>query len=253
MLSLSHGRGFPPPQTPLILRQTDRLRHKTVSRNQRSSVHFPSAFMCNTGPSLALRSWLICTLSPACCPALLAPPRYRERGKGKESHEVQPNTPEEFSPTEWEHCGAAQTNSGVCVPTKVPKGRGEVKKQEHQPLDCCCCSSSTLTSHYPQPGEQGTFVGVKVCGGAAVSLVASHQTPPVADVFAGLECKSWSLKDAIYTFVNIQECRQKHKQALHMHTQYIQHTSSKADNTLPTIVSQEKLLTAQPIKEKLWV
>ena len=42
--------------------------------------------MCNTGPSLALRSWLICTPSPACCPALLRSARLAtlQREEGKE-------------------------------------------------------------------------------------------------------------------------------------------------------------------------
>lgn len=87
---------------------------------------------------------------------LLTSQRYREREqKEGESHKVQSNT------AEWEDCGAGQTNSVVCANKSSQRSTGEVKEQEYQLLDHRS-SSSTLTSHDPQPGEQRSFVGVKV-------------------------------------------------------------------------------------------
>lgn len=115
----------PPHQTHFI----DGVSHQTLSRKQRSSVHFPSAFMCNTGPSLALQELInlftICSFLALPCPSLPASQPHRERRKAKETHKVQSNTPEDFSPTEWAYCEAAQTV--VCVPAKFPRGAEETQ------------------------------------------------------------------------------------------------------------------------------
>lgn len=64
---------------------SDRLSHQTLAWFHRSSVHFPSAFMCNAGAAVALRSWLMWALSPSCYsdPLLSSRPALRELQEGK--------------------------------------------------------------------------------------------------------------------------------------------------------------------------
>lgn len=120
--------GCPLPKLPFFSHR--QIKSSDLSKEPETQCSFSQCFhvqhWAQFSPQELINLCAILSLLP--CPARLTERERRERNKG---HKVQSNTPQEFSPTEWEYCGAAQTDSSVCVPTKVPRGAEEKWKSRN--------------------------------------------------------------------------------------------------------------------------
>lgn len=167
---------------------TDRLSHQTLARNQRPSVHFPSAFMCNTGPSLVLKSWLIFALSLACCPVPLA--SQRERGE-RETKAIRCNpTPLRSSLPPSGSIVEQLRQTAVCVcQQRFPE---ELRRSERAEISACGPLLYLFLLHllllpcFPLPStlRVGNFLRSR----SSAFPVTFHQTALVAELIAVSGC-----------------------------------------------------------------
>lgn len=180
--------------------------------------------MCNAGPSLALRSWLI---SPVFCPAPLCLP-YKpkeEKRKGKPWGAIQHPS---GVLSHWVGVLWSSSNKQWCVhQQQFPRGAGaEVKSRNTDSWS----AGAPPPLHLPQPAAWGVW---RVLRRKSSSRMG-----------AATGCRSQPLKNVIYTFVNIHGWKTEtfkglapiFKQTIHRHA-------------LLTVVSQEEPFSAWAIEK----
>ncbi|KAI9535023.1 hypothetical protein NQZ68_007109 [Dissostichus eleginoides] len=112
----------------------------------RDPVSVSQCFHVQSGPQELINLLTIPSLTTQRCAGI---------GKRKGKPQVAIQHPYGLSPGEWEHCGAAQTNRGLCA-NKGSQRSPEVKEQEHRLVDrrrstSITLTSITLTSHRHSP------------------------------------------------------------------------------------------------------